>query len=111
MVSALNHMIDDVNNGKTIFYDFYTEAEKREQPTQSHAGLFFFRGKPGAPFAVISPGGGFSYVGSVHEGFPYAVTISKHGYNAFVLEVPCRIWWRCSHSRSRRCHLLCVPKR
>jgi acetyl esterase/lipase len=35
---------------------------------------------------VISPGGGFSYVASVHEGFPYAVAISKRGYNAFVLK-------------------------
>jgi acetyl esterase/lipase len=85
VVSALNHMIDDVNTGKTIFYDFYTEEEKKEQRTKSNTGLFFFRGKPGAPFAVIAPGGGFSYVGSVHEGFPYAVAISKQGYNAFVL--------------------------
>ena len=85
VVSALNHMIDDVNNGKTVFYEFYTEDEKKEQRTKSNTGLFFFRGKPGAPFAVISPGGGFSYVGSVHEGFPYAVAISKQGYNAFVL--------------------------
>ena len=85
VVSALNHMIDDVNNGKAVFYDFHTEEEKKEQPTKSNTGLFFFRGKPGAPFAVISPGGGFSYVGSVHEGFPYALAISKHGFNAFVL--------------------------
>ena len=85
VVSALNHMIDDVNNGKTIFYELYTEEEKKLQRTKSNTGLFFFRGKPGAPFAVISPGGGFSYVGSVHEGFPYAVAISKQGYNAFVL--------------------------
>jgi acetyl esterase/lipase len=34
---------------------------------------------------VICPGGGFSYVGSVHEGFPYAAEISRRGYNAFVL--------------------------
>jgi acetyl esterase/lipase len=85
VVSALNHMIDDVNNGKTVFYELYTEEEKKEQRTKSHAGLFFFRGKLGAPFAVISPGGGFSYVGSIHEGFPYAVAISNQGYNAFVL--------------------------
>jgi acetyl esterase/lipase len=85
VVSALNHMIDDVNNGKTIFYEFYTEDEKKEQRTKSNTGLFFFRGKPGAPFAIVAPGGGFSYVGSVHEGFPYAVAISKQGYNAFVL--------------------------
>ena len=48
--------------------------------------MFFFRGKPGAPFAVIAPGGGFAYVGSLHEGFPYAVEISNRGYNAFVLK-------------------------
>ena len=86
VVSALNHMIDDVNNGRTVFYDFYTEKEKQEERARSNTGLFFFRGKPGAPFAVIAPGGGFSYVASIHEGFPYAVAISKQGYNAFVLK-------------------------
>src|SRR5687767_15423609 len=44
VVGALNHMIDDVNDGKTVFYDFYTEEEKKAQPTKSHTGLFFFRG-------------------------------------------------------------------
>ena len=68
------------------------EKQKAEEPAKSHTGLFFFRGKPGAPFAVVSPGGGFSYVGSVHEGFPYAVAISKQGYNAFVLKYRCRGW-------------------
>ena len=86
VVGSLNRMIDDVGKGRTVFYDFYTEAQKRADPTKEHTGLFFFRGKPGAPFAVIAPGGGFSYVGSVHEGFPYAVEISSKGYNAFVLK-------------------------
>ena len=86
VVSSLNRMIDDVNDGRQIFYDFYTDAEKRTQPARKHTGLFFFRGKPGAPFAVIAPGGGFAYVGSVHEGFPYASAISNRGYNAFVLK-------------------------
>ena len=84
VVTALNRMIDDASNGKTVFYDFYAGAQK-QQPSGENTGLFFFRGKPGAPFAVISPGGGFSYVGSVHEGLPYAAAISKKGYNAFVL--------------------------
>ena len=86
VVGSLNRMIDDVNDGKPVFYDFYTAAQKQEQPARENTGLFFFRGKPGAPFAVISPGGGFSYVGSIHEGFPYAVEISNKGYNAFVLK-------------------------
>ena len=86
VVSGLNHMIDDVNSGKTIFYEFYTGDSKEQQAGKSNTGLFFFRGNPGAPFALISPGGGFSYVGSIHEGFPYAAAISKQGYNAFVLK-------------------------
>ena len=86
VVGALNRMIDDARDGKTIFYDIYSEAQKRDEPAKAHTGLFFFRGRPGAPFAIIAPGGGFSYVGSVHEGFPYAAEISKKGYNAFVLK-------------------------
>jgi acetyl esterase/lipase len=85
VTSALNHMIDEAAGGKTVFYSFYSEAQRRQQPARNNTGLFFFRGSPGAPFAVISPGGGFSYVGSVHEGFPYAAMISRKGYNAFVL--------------------------
>jgi len=85
VASALNRMIDDASNGNTVFYEFYTGAQKEQQPARENTGLFFFRGKPGAPFAVISPGGGFAYVGSLHEGFPYAAAISKKGYNAFVL--------------------------
>ena len=86
VVGSLNRMIDDVGKGRTVFYDFYTKAEKQADPTKDQTGLFFFRGTPGAPFAVISPGGGFSYVGSVHEGFPYAVEISGKGINVFVLK-------------------------
>ena len=86
VVGALNRMIDDARNGRTIFYEIYADAQKRDEPAKAHTGVFFFRGKPGAPFAVIAPGGGFAYVGSVHEGFPYAVEISRQGYNAFVLK-------------------------
>jgi len=86
LVGAINHMIDEINDGKTIFYDFYTEQEKQEDTTKESTGLFFFWGNPGAPFAILCPGGGFAYVGSLHEGFPHAVELSKKGYNAFVLK-------------------------
>jgi acetyl esterase/lipase len=85
VVAALNRMIDDASQGKTVFYDFYTGAQKQQERSRENTGLFFLRGRPGAPFAVISPGGGFAYVGSVHEGFPYAAAISKKGFNTFVL--------------------------
>jgi len=86
VVDALNYMIDEVSDGHDIFYDFYTERQKQLDPAKQTAGLFFFKGKPGAPFAVICPGGGFAYVGSLHEGFPHAVDLSKKGFNAFVLK-------------------------
>ena len=35
VVGALNHMIDEVKDGKTIFYDFYTEQQKREDQSLS----------------------------------------------------------------------------
>lgn len=86
VVSSLNRMIDDATAGRTVFHDVYTADEKEAEPSRRNTGLFFFRGKPGAPFAVIAPGGGFAYVASVHEGFPFAVEISKRGFNAFVLK-------------------------
>jgi acetyl esterase/lipase len=85
IVNALNYMIDEVQNGKTIFYSFYTAPQKQADPAKENTGLFFFKGKPDAPFAVICPGGGFAYVGSLHGGFPLAVEVSKKGYNAFVI--------------------------
>jgi acetyl esterase/lipase len=85
-VRTINQMIDRVASGEAIFYDIYTDQQKQADPTKESTGLFFFRGEPGAPFAVINPGGGFSYVGSVHEGFPHAIALSEKGYNAFVLQ-------------------------
>lgn len=75
-VGYINEMIDMVKQGNRLYYDL----------GRKDAGLFFFPGKPGAPFAVICPGGGFSYVGSIHEGFPLALDLSRKGYNAFVIQ-------------------------
>jgi acetyl esterase/lipase len=86
VVDSVNYMIDEVSEGKTIFYDFYTRQDKNADPAKNNAGLFFFRGNHNAPFVLLVPGGGFSYVGSLHEGFPLAVEIAQKGYNAFVLK-------------------------
>jgi acetyl esterase/lipase len=85
VTSALNRIIDDAASGQAVLFRFYTEVQRQRQPAMNNTGLFLFRGRPGAPFAVIAPGGGFSYVASVHEGFPYAAAINRLGYNAFVL--------------------------
>lgn len=85
-VNVLNYMLDEVRAGRRIFYDIYTPEEKTAVSEKENAGLFFFRGDPGAPFAVVCAGGGFSYVGSIHESFPHALELSKKGYNAFALQ-------------------------
>jgi hypothetical protein len=85
VVGAINCMIDEVNSGNTIFYNIYTDEQKQLDPQKENTGLFFFHGKPDTPFAVICPGGGFSYVDSLHEGFPLAQRISESGLNAFVI--------------------------
>jgi hypothetical protein len=63
-----------------------TPNSKSRKIPHASAGLLFFRGKPGAPSAIVCPGGGFAHVGSLHEGFPHALELSKKGYNAFVLK-------------------------
>lgn len=82
VLAPLNYLLNKIKQGSQVFYDIYPENDKR----QKHTGIFFFRGKPNAPFAIICPGGGFSYVGSLHEGFPLALELNKQGYNAFVIK-------------------------
>lgn len=84
-VEICNFLRDQAAAGKQIFYDIYTESEKREDPRKRDTGLFFFRGRPGAKFAICNAGGGFCYVGAMQDSFPHALTLAKKGYNAFAL--------------------------
>jgi acetyl esterase/lipase len=85
-INVIKYMLDEVNNGRKIFYDFYTDHHKCDDSGKISTGLFFFRGKKNAPFAVICAGGGNNYVGSIHGSFPIALELSKKGYNAFAIE-------------------------
>ena len=83
------------NHAADCFIDIYTEAEKQANPQLHNTGLFFFQPHPltpspngdgeRAPFAICNAGGGFSYVGAVHDSFPHALELSRLGYNAFAL--------------------------
>ena len=84
-LDVLNSMRDAAQSGETIFYDIYSDEEKAADPAKENTGLFFFRGEAGAPFAVINAGGGFAYVGALHESLPHALELSRRGYNAFAL--------------------------
>ena len=85
-VETINTMIDYVNEGNRLFYDIYSEADKHADARKNNTGLFFFRGEPGRPFAIVCPCGGFSYVGAIHEGFPLAIALSEMGYNTFSIQ-------------------------
>jgi len=84
-VEIVNYMSEHASAGDTIFYDIYTEAQKAADPAKRDTGLFFFKGTPGAKCAVVNAGGGFAYVGAMHDSFPHALELSKMGYNAFAL--------------------------
>ena len=84
-VEITNYMRSHAAAGETVFYDIYTDDEKAADPAKKDTGLFFFRGEPGAKFAICNAGGGFAYVGAMHDSFPHALELSKMGYNAFAL--------------------------
>lgn len=84
-VEIANYMREHAGAGETVFYDIYTEEEKADDPAKENTGLFFFKGAPGEKFAVCNAGGGFAYVGAMHDSFPHALELSKKGYNAFAL--------------------------
>ena len=84
-VEIVNCLKNHAEAGETVFYDIYTDAEKAADPAKRDTGLFFFKGDPGAKFAIVNAGGGFAYVGAMHDSFPHALELSKMGYNAFAL--------------------------
>lgn len=84
-IDVIREMVRQRKQEQQIFYDIYTEKEKKRDPDKRDTGLFYFRGMKNAPFAVICAGGGFYYVGAIHESLPHALELSRQGYNAFAL--------------------------
>ena len=84
-VEIVNHLKNAAESGQQIFYNIYTEDEMQADSNLRDTGLFFFKGEDNAKFAVCNTGGGFVYVGAMHDSFPHALELSKMGYNAFAL--------------------------
>lgn len=84
-VEIVNYMKTKAGAGEQIFYDIYTDEEKAADPAKENTGLFFFRGDPGERLAIVNAGGGFVYVGAMHDSFPHALELSEKGYNGFAL--------------------------
>ena len=64
-VEICNYFKNHADAGDAIFYDIYSDQEKKADQEKEDTGLFFFKGEPGAKFAICNAGGGFSYVGAI----------------------------------------------
>lgn len=84
-VDICNYLREQTLLGNQVFFDIYSEEEKKADARKKDTGLFFFRGRENAPFAVTCAGGGWAYVGAMHDSFPHAFELSKRGYNAFAI--------------------------
>ncbi len=84
-VEIINYLHSQATAGNQIFFRIYSDAEIAADPSKTGTGLFLFKGNTGKPFSVTNAGGGFAYVGAMHDSFPHSLELSKAGYNAFAL--------------------------
>lgn len=84
-VDVVNYLYLEAASGRQIFFRYYSDKEIARNPEKAETGLFFFRGRKGAPFVVNNAGGGFMYVAAMHDSFPHALALSRMGYNAFAI--------------------------
>ncbi len=85
LVDGLNAIILNKLNGISTHFALYDAEECRREPALTGVTLDYFPAGPGAPFALICPGGGYMVVVSFWEGFPVAAALNRMGYSAFVL--------------------------
>lgn len=83
-VKIVNYLAEQ-SQVRQVFYPLYSEAERQRDPQLNDVGLYFFKGKAGAPFTINNAGGGFYYVAAMQDSFPHALALSQRGYNAFAL--------------------------
>ncbi len=82
-VEIINYLKCESEKGRQIFYPIYSKDEVLTDSAKKNTGIFFFRGKIGKRFAIMNAGGGFEYVGAMHDSFPQALEVSRKGYNCF----------------------------
>lgn len=85
IADGANFAIDMTNAGLDVFTPLYSEDEVAADPYKEESGFFYFPSEPGAPLAVVLPGGAFLSVAVSVEGLPYAAELHDAGYAVAVL--------------------------
>ena len=85
IAEALNAWEDDALSGAPVSTNLYSREAIEKDPDKGRTHLFYMAGEPGAPWAMICPGGAYSTVTLLSEGFPVALELNRLGYNAFIL--------------------------
>lgn len=84
-VEILNYLHSQADRGEAIFHHIYSPEEMTANRSKADTGIFVFKGNSGSPFAITNAGGGFAYVGAMHDSFPHSLELCKAGYTAFAL--------------------------
>ncbi|MCI6996233.1 MAG: alpha/beta hydrolase [Eubacterium sp.] len=71
---------------KRLIYDYWSEDAKKSDSSKEKTGLMAFVVPGCRKFVMICPGGGYTNVCSITEGFPIAKQFNELGYSAFVLQ-------------------------
>lgn len=97
VVCAANHAdADSVTEGlnfivrqsqeRKLFFDIYSEEERREEPAKANTGLYFIPGAQDQQFVFLVSGGGFQSVCNFLEAFPVSRRMHEAGYHVFILQ-------------------------
>ncbi|MBU5487731.1 alpha/beta hydrolase [Clostridium sp. MSJ-8] len=75
VIDGLNSVLNNINLGIKVCYELYDGVK-----------LYYFPSQKKGPYALICPGGGFSKIATVWEGFPIANELQQKGITSFVLQ-------------------------
>lgn len=86
VADGINFLIDMSQQNNLFAYDYYTAEETAHNAHLETTKLFYIPGEPGAPFAMVIAGGGFTSVCMMQEAFPVAQKLHEEGYHVFMLK-------------------------
>ncbi|MDL2327242.1 alpha/beta hydrolase, partial [Ruminococcaceae bacterium OttesenSCG-928-A11] len=82
---SLEYLRERAKSNTRVFHPLATEAEIEKDKSLEDRVIFHFPAKSRSRFAVVVPGGAYTGVASIQEGFPIAQNLNALGYHAFVL--------------------------